>query len=235
MKDVIMLSEIHPLGAQWFNPIYQAHEWFNLLTTREIQWLQKKGSVIFEDAIALIHEKCLKQSKTLIIRDWSHLDFTAVPFLQRPSYRLLTADVLSDRFTVRNTAAVRHPIDQWLSLRNLRLLHGRITLEEFLRGYLRFAEYCREIGFARYEDFTKSPEKEMKLLCYRLSIEYDHTFIQNWFEYTTITGDTNSQRGYREEIRPVPRREMEDGLLEQFEKNSDYTRSIKILGYVHPM
>ena len=116
-----------------------------------------------------------------------------------------------------------------------RLLHGKISLEEFLRGYLRFAEHCSEIGFIRYEDFTKSPEKEMKLLCQRLSIHYDPTFIQNWCEYTTITGDKNSLRGYRREIKPVPRRSMEDGLIEQFEKNSDYIEGIEILGYGHPV
>lgn len=235
MKDAIVLSEIHPLGSQWFNPIRQAHKWFNLLTPGDIRWFRTKGSIVFADVIAVIQERCLEQNKTLILRDWSHLDFTAVPFLEKPSYRLLTAEALSDKFTINNTATVRHPIDQWLSLRNLELLHAKIKLEEFLRGYHRFADYCKEIGFIRYEDFSKSPQREIEQLCHRLSVRYDSTFIQNWCEYDRITGDTSSQRGYEKEIKPVPRRNMEDGLLDQFEKNPDYIQSIKILGYGHPM
>jgi len=233
MKDVVLLSEIHPAGTKWFNPLDQARQWFNLLTTTDIELLQEKG-IPFEDAIGLIYERCTEKNKSLIIRDWGHLDFTAIPFLKKPSFRLSTSEILSSEFTVKNTAIVRHPIDQWLSLTNLSLVNGKITLEEFLKGYLRFAEYCKKIGFIRYEDFTRSPEKEMEQLCERLSINYDPTFIENWWQYATITGDTNSQRGHRREIKPVPRREMEEGLLEQFERNPDYIKSIEILGYDHP-
>ncbi|MCK4790330.1 MAG: hypothetical protein KAV87_41720 [Desulfobacteraceae bacterium] len=103
-----------------------------------------------------------------------------------------------------------------------------------MEGYFQFAEYCKEIGFIRYEDFTRLPEKEIEQLCKRLSINYDPTFINNWCQYTTITGDTNSQRGDRKEIKPMPRRKMLEGLLEQFAKNLNYKRSIEILGYDHP-
>ena len=68
-----------------------------------------------------------------------------------------------------------------------------------------------------------------------MSISYDPGFIQNWCEYVTITGDAQSGRGQRREIKPVPRRRMEPGLIEQFEKNADYRKSIELLGYGHPL
>ena len=235
MKNIMLLSEIHPLGTRWFNPLHQARQWFNVLTTSDIQWLNNKKDISFKYAIALIHEKCEMQNRVLVIRDWSYLDFIGVPFLKKPSYKLLTSEILSSDFTVKNTAIVRHPIDQWLSLRNLSVVQGKITLEKFLRGYLRFAKYCQETGYVRYEDFTTAPEKYVERLCGHLSINFDSTFIEKWWQYSRITGDINSRRGSRREIKPVPRQEMEKGLLEQFQRSSSYMESIEILGYRHPI
>jgi hypothetical protein len=117
MKRVILLSEIHPLGTDRFNPIQQASRWHSLLTPEDLTL-----RLSFIDAIALIDRRCEERDAVLLIRDWSHLDFTAVPFLQQPSYRLTTAEMLSDRFEIIHTATVRHPIDQWLSLRDLALI-----------------------------------------------------------------------------------------------------------------
>lgn len=233
MSGIVLLSEIHPAG-RLYNPLYQAHIWYNLLTRGDVQFLNQKGRVNFVDAIAMIHKRCRDQNKTLVIRDWSHLDFTAVPFLPKPSYRLITADFLRQRFSVIQTATVRHPIDQWLSLRRLILVQGKITLENFLHGHLRFAEYCAEIDFVRYEDFVRDPQTQLSALCRRLEIDFDPGFEERWENYGKITGDIGVSRGGGE-IRLLPRREMEPGLLGQFEKNADYQRSLAILGYDHPV
>ncbi len=234
MADVALLSEIHPFGSKWFNPLNQAHEWFNLLTADDMAQIKAAGEIPFNGAIDLIHKRAAQQDKALIIRDWSHLDFTAVPFVEKPTYRLTTAELLGESFEVKHTTTVRHPIDQWLSLRNLGVMKGKIFLEDFLRGYLKFAEFCREIGYVRYEDFTRSPEKAMKTLCESLDVPYDPSFMENWWKYTKITGDTNSSRGAKKEIKQTPRREIEPGLLSQFQNNPDYIKAIELLGYEHP-
>ena len=142
-------------------------------------------------------------------------------------------NALKERFSVTNIATVRHPIDQWLSLRELALLRGRITLAAFLKGYLRFAEHCVKTDFIRYEDFTCSPEKELSNLCRHLDIPYDPEFKKRWSEYTKITGEVKSRRAGNE-ISPVPRRQMEPGLPDAFVKNKDYIRALDLLGYKHP-
>jgi hypothetical protein len=234
MENVVLLSEIHPLGATWFNPLDQAREWYKLLTDSDIEQVQKAGGVSFNSAITLIYERAVAQDKTLIIRDWSHLDYTAVPFVENPVYRLAIAETLQNDFRIKHKATVRHPVDQWLSLRQLDAMRGKITLEAFLVGYRKFAEACRDIGFVRYEDFTRSPEESMKTLCESLDVSYDAGFIKKWWRYTNITGDTNSKRGAKREIKQTRRQEIETGLLEQFERNPDYIEAIEILGYHHP-
>ena len=121
----------------------------------------QKGGIGFQEGIWPYPDRCIEQGKILVLRDWTHLDFTAVPFLPRPTYQLTLADTLKQRLQVINTTTVRHPIDQWLSLRRLPIMQDNLTLEAFLEGYRRFAEHCSQIGFIRYEDFAHDQKLQL--------------------------------------------------------------------------
>lgn len=232
MSGVLLLSEIHPLGTAQFNPLVQAQRWYGLLPSQDLAELRARGRVGFADAIALIHRRAEESSQNLVIRDWSHLDFTGVPFT-KPSYRLLTAEALATRFELRQACTVRHPLDQWLSLRRLAVVHGKLTLEQYLAGYRRFAEQAQEIGFLRYEDFTADPGAVLKALCRSLGLRFDRHYAERWRDYAFVTGDVSGSRGGTE-IQPVPRQPMEPGLLDAFHANPDYQASLALLGYRHP-
>lgn len=233
MEDIVLLSEIHPAIVNDLSVIEQAHEWFNLLSPEDIRWLTQKGSVEFGEAIAMICQRCMEQGKTLVIRDWSYIDFIGVPYCPQPFNRLTIVDVLRKRFSLVHTALVRHPIDQWLGLRRLVRMEN-VTLEMFLHGYFGFAEHCVDIGFVRFEDFTRNPENQLRVLCDRMELNFDPGFRDSWASYTNITGDIYGAGRGGNEIKPFPRREMEPGLVGRFEQNADYARSIEMLGYRHP-
>lgn len=233
MVGVVLLSEIHPLGLAMYNPVVQADQWFDLFTEDDKKRLVATGSVDYLDIIALIRQRCEERQKTLLIRDWSHLDFTGVPFITTPAYEPTHRTLLQKQFDVIHTASVRHPIDQWLSLRRLSILQGKIDLDTYLTGYLRFAEFCSQIGFIRYEDFTRNPDEAFKALCANLDIHFDLSYRERWSRYTTITGDIKAQH-LETEILPRPRHPMEPNLLERFAGNANYRRAIDILGYDHP-
>lgn len=228
MEGMALLSEIHPAGIRFFHPLKQAQHWFGLLSSEEVA---RCRGLSFLDAIELVWDRCEKSNLVLVIRDWSHLDYTALPFLPYPSYCLKTAEVLSERFDVVNTATVRHPIDQWLSLSELELMAGRIDIASFLRGYRLFAEQCQQIGFVRFEDITSDPDKCLQLLCQRLSLTFDAKYRNNWQTYTKVTGDTPGSSRAGNEIRSIPRKPITDTVLREFEGNRDYQRSIALLGY----
>lgn len=230
MQNITLLSEIHPAATDRFNPLDQANVWHNLLTPADIKHLQDCGRVSFPAAMLLISQRCLEKGKTLLVRDWSHLDFTAVPFSPRRTDRLTTADVLQEDFRVINTASVRHPIDQWLSLRRLEIMQNCLDVKTYLQGYRAFAEHCTRIGFIRYEDFTADPETVLATLCGRLDMPYDCGFADRWSSYTNITGATGKGR-IGAVIATPPRQSMEAGLLDEFEGNDDYRQVIKLLGY----
>lgn len=238
MDGVVLLSEIHPLGLKWAGPIAQAVKWFGLLEPAEVDRYKLERGIRrldFVQQIGLIEQRCAELGKTLVIRDWTHLDFIALPFLSEPTFEFSTVNALEDSggYRTLRAALTRHPVDQWLSFSRLMLAKGRVSLQAYLSGYRRYAEACPEIGFVRYEDFTQDPARTLKTLCGMLAIEYDGSFESKWFDYGTITGDIDSKRGAAE-ITPMPRRETPAGLLEAFESSADYRRSIELLGYDHP-
>ena len=233
MAGVVLLSEIHPLGTSHFNPLIQAQRWYGLLSTQDLIELKARGRVGFGDAIELIRRRAEDCSQRLVIRDWSHLDFTGVPFVARPAHRLLTAEALASRFELRQVCSVRHPLDQWLSLSQLAVVQGRLGLAAFLAGYRRFAQVASEIGFHRYEDFTEDPAAVMRSICAGLQLKFDRGFAERWRDYTFVTGDVSGRRAGGE-IRPVPRRPLAPDLLATLAANEDYQASLELLGYEHP-
>lgn len=230
MSGVLLLSEIHPLGTAQFNPLVQAQRWYGLLSSQDLAELRARGRIGFVDAIELIYQRAADAGQRLLIRDWSHLDFTGVPFVDKPSFRFLTADALAGRFALRQICTVRHPLDQWLSLRGLAVVQNKLALDDYLAGYRRFAERAREIGFFRYEEFVADPAAVMKELCRRLDLRFDRRFAERWSSYAFVTGDVaGSRSGFT--IQPVPRRAVEPELLDAVHANPDYRASLEMLGY----
>jgi hypothetical protein len=232
MEGVVLLSEINPRGGQYFNPLAQAHEWFGLLTPEDMRGIERRGGAVpFDEAIALIEQRCRERGRRLVIRDWSHLDFTGVPFVQTLSFELTLARALASRFAVSSIATVRHPVDQWLSLQQLALVRGRIGLEAFLQGCCRFARHAVRIGFLRYEDFTRDPAAAMRQICTALQLPFDAGFIDKWQGYPYISGDVGGAP--RSAIAPPAPRALDRELLDRFAAIPAYRETLDLLGYRH--
>ncbi len=233
MQNVVLLSEIHPDITMKLAVLKQADQWFHLLTPSDHEWLKKNEPLAFSDRISLLARRCKKNGQTLVLRDWSHIDFIAVPFVSAPGYQLTSAKLLQGKFSVCNTAIVRHPFDQWGSLIKRDVMKGRLSAQEFLHGYLRFAECCVDIGFVRYEDFTDDPDTWLRVLCKRLTIPFDPGYQHRWYRYTKLTGDVQDSRG-RTKIERSPQHTPDPDLLAQFTENNDYRKAISLLGYSDP-
>ncbi len=244
MKNITLLSEVSPVPygcitaetigtCAQFHPILQAYKWHSLFSVEEAELLTMQTSLDYATLIELVRRRCDERGETLLLRDWSHADFTSHPPFPAPTYDFSIVNALQEKFNIRHTASVRHPIDQWLSLRRLVVVHGNVSLEQFLHGYRRFAEKAVEIGFVRYEDLVISPETEIRKLCDRLDLNYDTDFQTEWVNYTRVTGDIKQSRA-DVEIKKLPRRDFEPELLEQFASNADYQRSLELLGFAHP-
>ncbi len=116
MSKTVLLSEIHPRGGDTFDPLQQAFEWYQLVALPEVAMRPITNDADFVETIELIERRAHERAMTLVIRDWTHIDYTGVPFVEHPPYRLTLAEVLGQRFSLIQTTSVRHPTDQRLSL-----------------------------------------------------------------------------------------------------------------------
>ncbi len=237
MDEVMLLSEIHPLGVdlynQLFNPVRQTHQWYNLYTPEDIVKFKGQGTISFHEVVMLIDTRARERGQKLVIRDWAHLDYMAVPFIEKPTGQLMLATILREHFELLQFSIVRHPIDQLLSVVRHRLLNEKLTLDIFLHGCAAFAEQAVKTGFVRFEDFTANPVDQIALVCGKLEFAYDAGWIERWSTYTHITGDTgNSSRGnvigY---IKCMPRRDIDGDLLKSIRQHPAYHRTLELLGY----
>jgi len=233
MDNILLLSEIHPQNMADMI-IHQAYSRHNIISEEEYQHLKNNGNFNFIKAISLIYDRCKETDKILIIRDWSHNDYTEISGMPLPKYKSVLSEVLSDTHDIINTSTVRHPIDQWLSLKTLTQIKDRISLDSFLYGYRRFAELSKDVGFIRFEDFTADPDKHLSTLSKNLDMPFDQNYINKWPDFNIISGDCSGRGAKNSKISTLPRRNIDSELLQQFENNSDYLTSLELLGYNHP-
>lgn len=238
MDNIWLLSEVHPRaerlrlgGHPIFSALRQAHDWHQVFSAEEASQLAR-AKVPYPDLIRLIDEEARLSGRTLVLRDWSHLDFTGVPFAHDVPYRSLHAELLAQNFRIAQFATVRHPVDQWLSLKRLPIISGKLSLEAFLAGYRHFAEFARDVGFVRYEDFVRDPTETMRAVCEALDLPFDSAFLSKWQKYDKITGDTSAaKRDNNTNIKRRARAPISSNELAAFERNPDYHLSLELLGY----
>jgi len=228
MQGVVLLSEIHPLGVKMFNPLEQAHSWYGLLNPEDME-AARSGQLNFSQSIQLISDRCREQGKTLVLRDWSHLDFTGVPFVQ-PRYRSLLVEALEPDFELLRHATVRHPLDQWLSINKQEVYRKQLGPARFLKGCKEFAKFAETAGFSRYEDFTKKPDPTLQSICNALKLDFDAAYAGKWQNYSNITGDVLPGRAGKNICR-LPRQPSDPVNEQKFCALPEYSAIIETLGY----
>jgi len=238
----VILSEINPRFS-WFNPLVQAWEWYGLLTSDEITALKSNAGLRYIDAIRLISEKCQERDLNLVIRDWTHIDFTPGDYPVEPIYQLSQDLVLQEHFDIRRVAITRHPLDAYLSVCQVPRMQGTLSTNDYMAGFLKFSEIAKSIGFIRYEDFCEHPKPVLGGICDTLDISYADDFESRYNSFTRVTGEIYNARdnetvtgeaiGTRSQvsIKPPPRRAVPTRIGEELLANADYPMILDLLGY----
>lgn len=229
MDGVVLLSEIHPLGIRTFNPLVQASCWYKLISREDRSWV-KSTRPGFAEVIGLIERRCSEQGKVLILRDWSHLDYTGVPFTL-PTYKSKLAATLRDNFCLQRFSTIRHPMDQWLSLMSFPLFRSKLGAAAFIMGYVQFSGLVKETGFQKYEDLTHDPDRVMKQVCSGLDVEFDPAYSGRWKDYHNITGDNMPGGRGGQTIETLPRMQSDSSSQEKLIALTEYHQLLESLGY----
>jgi len=241
MQGVCLLSEISPLGTSHFNPLRQAADWYGLVQTDEIRELPDEQA--FRDALLLISSRAAVRGLTLVVRDWSHLDWIGFPFVEPPPMQCSWQGIdhsNGDASPLVNSldwlgprcATVRHPVDQYLSTKSLGTLKASWNEAAVWRGMRKFAEAIQSMPWYRYEDFLADPVRTLQAICDTMGITYDPCWQQRWTSYDKITGDSVNKR--RTMIRPTERKPLESGFWRSVRNNDDFYAALELLGYPIP-
>ena len=239
MKNVFLLSEVHPRtdpGLTQLDPIWQAQEWFRFFPDRPDAH-KAFGGDAFAKKIERVYDEVAARNGILVLRDWSHLDFTGFPHVKDPLGRLSILDALDGRFDILNAALVRHPLPQFASHRALMasgsaeraaFVDKWFTPEFFARAYLFYAQAASDIGCVRYEDFLSDPDGFMKGLCATLAIPFDPGFQDRWRDNDSVTGAVDERT---DRIAATPRAPLPPDLEARLRESLDYRKTCALLDY----
>jgi hypothetical protein len=240
MAGIHLLSEVHPRTSPdllLLDPIGQSHDWFGFFSEMTDARTYFAGWS-FVDKIQRIYDEVERRDGTLILRDWTHLDFTAFPHIDNPAHRFSIYDDLAERFDIVATAIVRHPIPQYRSHRALltdelpvertALVDKIFSPEFYVESYRRFATEAAKIGFHRYEDFVANPDLFMYRLCNALKMRFDATYSLHWRDNHKLTGAVEERTN---EIGIVERSPLSTDLQARLTNNPSYHSAVTLLGY----
>ncbi len=226
LPDVIIMSEVNPLGGGWGaekekSPTTikkQAEQWYGI---------SLKNNDFKNSAIEL-NKICCEQNKHLIIRDWSFVNFTPIEKNDlNPPNEILALKELEDRSVT--FAFIRNSIDVWIS-------RGTPPIEEFYEQYSKYIDELikNNIKLFKYEDFCENPDTELKKICTYLNIPYSDAY-KHYNDFTNVSGDIQNfekSRGIKyRKIVPLKRKSIPNKSIVEINKCNKMIEINKSLGY----
>ena len=225
LPNTVILSEVNPLGGgsgasvEAGSPYEQALRWYGInLSSRD-----------FSASILELSDVCKKRGLSLIVRDWSIVNFA--PMRQngyKPPDRFLAVESLKEVCNLRTFAFVRDAIDVFLS--------QGMDINTFSASYLRYVNAIIDLNIPifKYEDFCRAPETILQSICALGGIIFSKTFW-NFQSFNSVNGDVQikgSSRGGRiGNIMVLPRKRVSAKKIDTINKCDGIRVANELLGY----
>lgn len=232
MQGVTLLSRIHPMAAHLNNPLEQADRWFGLITDDDRNRLRSQADWPYQDIMQMIADRAEAAGTTLVVGDWSNVDFIGGVSVDQLAGIFVHRGVLDLKFHVKACALVRHPVDQWLAVRD-RGPGDPNALNAFMRGYLRFAQCIADMPVVKYEHFVDKPGTILAEICAALGAPYDEGWESAWAGFMDIAVETPDDKTATT-LPAASSGDYDSELLSSFEILPDYRPALEALGYAHP-
>jgi len=229
LPNVVILSEVNPIGfpSDTFKDIRtvraQAKQWYGI----------EVGTDSFVEGIVKLHERCQRERKFLVIRDWSYNNFRTADLLDgQPSVnRLLTYELLKAHdLDLKVFALARDAIDVWLS-------SGKPEMLSFFSMYLKYVQTLlavENLMIFKFEDFCSAPDEFMGLLCKFTDLTFSASY-KNYRFFDKVLGDIQVKGGSRGKIqgmiRPLPRKRIPKRLVVELNSCKDMILANQLLDY----
>ncbi len=182
----------------------------------------------FCQAIKEIERLALERGLSLVVRDWSHIDFNGWPLDLTPPLTSSWSSLLSDLGSGCRVATVRHPLDQFLALKSA--YREQLNDDAAWQGILAFAREVQPFKFWRYEDFVANPAKNLIEICAEMNLTYDDAWQNRWYDWSNITGSKPVGRA----ITAAPRAPVAEKMWRALRRNQMFCETLDLLGYPMP-
>jgi len=220
------MSEVNPLGGGGGEPgavpcrtvRKQAEHWYGIP-------LSENG---FGKTIEELETYCASVGKTLIVRDWSYVNFAPVEENgYSPPLEFLTLREIPTSVDVVPFAFVRDAIDVWIS-------RDMPEPADFFSNYLSYVKKILELDIPifKYEEFCTDPANTLKAICAAVGLEFSD-ITNSYMKFRNVNGDIQirSRGQARPEIRPLQRRKISRTSVRRLENSEAMVECNKLLGY----
>ena len=235
LPGVALLSEVNPASVKLFpklDPLYQDRNWLHLLAPEDVEHFSRldlRDVDCFRALIQAFHDRACASGRHLVIRDYNYIDFIGSPFKADTPRRLSIYGALPQSVPTACVALVRHPVDQWLSLRKHKVLGSGAGPAEFCDAYAIFLRELRAAAVFKYEDFVANPDRELQAICRELSLPFAPSFLGDFSTYDSVTGDVTRLRD--QSISAPPRKTAPSGVWEAFRSSASFGFVLGETGY----
>jgi hypothetical protein len=217
--NVVLVSEVNPTANATSSVKEQVKDWYGI----EIA----NGS--YTEMITELNEYCLLHNKTLVIRDFSFVDFTphALNGFEVMN-RFSSIQELKNTIPLKVFSFVRNAFDIWIS---------RNCPPHFSIGYLNYVEQLisLQIPIFKYEDFCNNSETELAKICDFIGIKYNKQHLQTPNNYQNITGDNlmkaQSRGRLLNQITPLKRKQIPRLWIKKISTDLPLKKANKLLSY----
>jgi hypothetical protein len=236
MENVVLLSETNPRSANLhsfkLNPAAQiARNYASLGFQKYDGSPAELGSPgLFRIYITALSAWCREAGKHLVVRDYSYIDFIGVPFVWLTARRSSLDAALGDMQRAE-MLLLRHPIEQFWSLRGHRELRRVLDGNSFLAGYSDFLDANPNVTMFKYEDTFENFDRELPRIATVLGVPFDANY-QN--RLSSIDWNAGHERGLKAPNAETPRRldtQLREKIREVFIRDKNYGEICRRCGY----
>lgn len=236
----LVLSEVNPHQSV-YSVEEQAVNWLKLISEAELTEFSNKP---YTEKISILVEKAKQQSKYLIIRDWTTLNFfheacgdpRSIYNKTYVSSMVLEQSIYFSYsgLNLEPIAMVRRSSDVYESMQRSFKHLKNLSVDKFAQHYLAYAKAVSNYPIFYYENFCQEPQKELHRICNLLDVNYDPSFITEFSKFTNCTGDntlSTQSRGIQlQKIRPLESNVSSEIYLAA-SQNKMCQEADRILGY----
>lgn len=235
LPGVALLSEVNPAAVKLFpafDPLYQDTTWLHLLTDRDVERFSRMNLQEIENFRALIqvfYDRANASGRHLVIRDYNYVEFIGTPFRTDPPGRLMLHRALPRGIPAASVALIRHPVDQWLSLRKHWAPGSDVSPRVFCDAYAAFLRELAATPIFKYEDFIGNPDDQLGAICGELGLRFTPSFRERFHQFDCVTGDLTRLRD--QSIAPQARKLVPPDVMQEFRSSDSFRSILEKTGY----